>query len=1128
MANFLDTQADSRRMARLLDDYDRRLQALERSTQASYTSIEGGSIEVYDNEGNSRGSIGVQPDGTVAIVPANSPPPPTPTIPIVEPVLAGLVITWDGMWDDKDRALADFALVQVHLGPAADFTPTGATLAGAVADVHGGSLTVAVAGYTAVWVRLVAVNTAALPGPPSAAVQGTPRQAVPQDLIDGIITETKLAQSAVTEAKIALGAVSSGALAAGAVLEDKLGKAAVTLDKIGRGAVTLNALGGALADGVTQRYVDAMSDPAAWRVLSQAAGSQWQHVSGVADAPTGQSVARATGYTVVRGAVQVPYEPDVLYRVSARVRTTSASVSGNDLLYVGVLGIAADGISMVSRTGANAYTQAHYVAAAATPQPVDGGWVTYIGYLRGRAAPDQPGTGGQALDPRTPGVLHSAVRFVSPILYLNYGSGAAGLSGVMEVDAFTIEVLKTGIVDSSNLVVGSVTTAALATDAVTAGKIAASSIGAREITAGSITAIELAAGSVTTSRILAGAITTDKLTALAVTAEKISALAVTTDKLAALSVTADKLAVNSITASKIEAGAIDAGHIKAGSITADHLSLGTDGNVVADPGFEGPVTDLRLAGQTYWTAVTPGNGSPRAIRVSATAATATTRTHTLALAPAAPGQRMYLAVDYLASADWAGERVSIYVRWEDSGGSPLGFSVVSTDSSTTVKGSWQRLQGVADTAAPPDTVRARVTISSFDATSGTVTYDNAVARQVIGADHSGGRAELTPLGLTLYNGDGEESVALTTGRPNYLTFTSSGQAVATIDQRGDAGFGNLSVAGKLTVAGDPIDELISHVARGLVAVDYQTTTVTTNTADFGFVELAFTADKTRMYRIVLDAYAAPSAAGGELVLVLRDGGAASPSITSPMIQSAVHPLPTTARRRVRLETIRPGAAFGAGLHRLLTSFYCQSGPSGQTVELGGASGRPGVFYIEDVGPYIRPTGQYNTGGGASTLPALRHTTVYDAAWSGSYASRSSYNAHYGNQMMFGYSSATYGLQASLVGFSSQLATDLAGAVIERAEVFLYFDHWYSNSGGTAVIKAHNHSSRPTTFSCDSEVQSVSWARNEGKWVDITAVFDSTSWRGIALDPTSTSSTYYGSARGVGETYPPQLRVTYTK
>ncbi|MER5489195.1 hypothetical protein ABT024_39155, partial [Streptomyces sp. NPDC002812] len=47
---------------------------------------------------------------------------------------------------------------------------------------------------------------------------------------------------------------------------------------------------------------------------------------------------------------------------------------------------------------------------------------------------------------------------------------------------------------------------------------------------------------------------------------------------------------------------------------------------------------------------------------------------------------------------------------------------------------------------------------------------------------------------------------------------------------------------------------------------------------------------------------------------------------------------------------------------------------------------------------------------------------------------------------------------------------LPGSVPHRRTVSR-FDNWYSISGGTALIKAHNHRSRPTTFSCDSEVQS---------------------------------------------------------
>ncbi|MFE6185454.1 hypothetical protein ACFQ6U_13615 [Streptomyces sp. NPDC056465] len=538
----LDERETSKAFASYLRDLEARVAALEGSNPLTNASIESGSLDVFDDEGNLRASLGMQSDGTVALVAVNSDPPPTPTAPTVEPTLAGLVVTWDGKWADSDITPADYATIQIHVsGAGAEFTPDLSSLASTISAPLGGSATVAVDGYAPVWVRLVATNTAAIEGPPSAATQSAARQAVSPDLIDGIITEIKLAQDAVTAAKIALGAVSKSALA--------------------QGAVTMNALGGALADGVTQRYIDAMGDAATWSVITKPAGAQWQHLSDIPDAPTGKTVARATGYATVRGTVQVPYDPDVLYRIAARVRTTVASSSGTDTLYIGALGIAADGVTLVSRTGANTASSGHYVAASATPQPVASGWVTYVGYLRGRAAAGANGTAVPAPDPRAPGVMHASTRFISPLLYLNFGSGSAGTTGVMEVDAVTIEVLKTGIVDSTNFVAGSVTTAALAADSVTAGKVAADAIGARELKADSVTAME----------ILAGAVTTEKLLALAVTAEKIASLAITTDKLSALSVTAEKLAVNSVTATKIAAGTIEATHIKAGAITAEKI-----------------------------------------------------------------------------------------------------------------------------------------------------------------------------------------------------------------------------------------------------------------------------------------------------------------------------------------------------------------------------------------------------------------------------------------------------------------------------------------------------------------------------------------------------------------------------
>ncbi|MFC8537967.1 hypothetical protein ACFUJY_29205 [Streptomyces sp. NPDC057249] len=527
----LDEREKAKQFGAYFKALEDRITALERANPLTNASIEGGALDIYDADGTLRAQIGVQDDGTVALAPRNSQPPPTPTAPAVETKLAGLVVAWDGAWADAEAAPADFALVQVHVGPAPDFLPDLTTLAATITAPLGGAATISVEGYAPVWVRLVAANTAAVTGEASTAVQGTPRQAVGDDLVNQIIDETKLAEAAVTEAKIALGAVGSPALA--------------------KGAVTLNALGGAVSDLAAQRYVDTMTDPSAWQVLGQAPGAKWELLGNVADARTGQNVGQATGYTALRGTVQIAYDPEVLYRVSVRTRTTVASTTGTDRLYIGVLGLAADGKTYVNRAGENSYVSQHYCAASSASQPAGGGWVTYTGYIQGLAAPGAPGNGGAYPDPRAPGVLHGDVRFISPALWLNFGSGSTSAAGVMQVDAVTIEALKTGVVNGTNLVVGSVATAHLATDSVAAGKIAADAVSAREI--------------------LAKSITTEKLVGLAVTAEKIAALAITTAKLDALAVTADKLAVNSVTATKIAAGAIEATHIKAGAITAEKI-----------------------------------------------------------------------------------------------------------------------------------------------------------------------------------------------------------------------------------------------------------------------------------------------------------------------------------------------------------------------------------------------------------------------------------------------------------------------------------------------------------------------------------------------------------------------------
>ncbi|MER7497129.1 hypothetical protein ABT033_31590 [Streptomyces pharetrae] len=1299
----LDEREQARQFATFFKEIEDRLAALERSNQLNHASIEGGSLDIYDEEGTFKGSIGVQPDGGVALVPdpENTEPPPTPTAPAVEPALAGLLIAWDGAWADAAEPPSDFALVQVHAGPSETFTPDVSTQVATITAPLGGSVTVHIEGYDVVWVRLVAQNTATLTGTPSAAVQGQPRQAVPQDLIDGIVTEVKLAHSAVTAAKIALGAVGTTALADGAVLAEKLAKNSVTQTALAAGSVTLNALGGPLGDSATQRYVDTFRDPAAWQQLAAANGGTWQISPEAVGTPSGGGVLTATGDVELAGKALITQDADTLYRVMVRVRATAQDSAGPATVYLGVAGVAEDGVTLVNRSGVAATTMHYYCASNGGVLATADGWRVYVGYIQGRAAAGTTAPAGPQTDPRQPGTTHANVRYLRPLLWLNFGRSRAA---VMEVDAVVIEALRTGVVNSNNLLTGSVTAAALATDSVIAGKIAADAVTAREIAANSVTAAEIAAGAITAEKltvvgganllsdpsfegaysaglvansqffsvdaigngsakslkinaaaasattrslrittipilagdqlylaaeyltssdytptavvkiyarwedsagatlgwgvaqaspptiggtawtriwanhtapagtvqasiwveslqatagavwldnmavrpvlpgvqiadgaitapkILTGAITTDHLTALAVTAEKIAALAVTADKIAALAVTADKLAANSVTASKILAGSIDATHIKAGAISADRLALGTDGNVIADPSFEGATSDQRIAGNPDWTFV-PGNGTARALQVNSVSTTPVNRTLVIATLPAIPGQKVWLSFDYLASADWAGSTFGLYGQWFNAAGTLLAYSSLTLDSATAVKGAWTTASGIPTAAAPTGTTQLRIVLGVVGGTTGTVQFDNTACRIVMASGFAGARAEISPSGLQLYDDTGEEAVALLTGRPNYLTLSADGVPVATIDQEGKAGFQSLSIAEGLTVGGDDIAAILDQRPRGIIAYGVPTTTVTSTGTEIGLFELPATIEAGRMYRVKFHATADfDNANDGIARINLRDGGTARPTITSTLRQQAmVNPSHTGNFFTAELEHIAPASTLGAGLHRFLISFYNDGGTTGQTFELGlPTTGRSCYFLVEDIGPEIPKTGVYNTGGGTAEPPVQQYTKTYNATWSGSYANRGSYNSHFGNSCYQGYYSSTNGMQASLIGFSSSLATDLSGATIQKAEVYLYYDHWYNNAGGTAVIKAHKHTSRPSTFSCDAESKSVSWGKNVGKWVDITSVFDSTTWRGIALDPNTSGLTYYGRARGYGQTNPPKLRVTFTK
>ncbi|MEU7235905.1 hypothetical protein [Streptomyces chrestomyceticus] len=192
------------------------LRTVIRSPRLTNASIEGGAVQVYDEHGSLRALVGQQPDGTSGVTVVNGPPPPAPVPPTVAPALAALSVTWDGAFAEGAAAPLDFARVEVHVGPGADFEPSQGTLRDTIETAQGGSVTVPLP-YTTWWVKLRARTLAGVAGAATTAVEATPRQAAAADIQAGAVTAESLAADAITGKHIVGGHI-DGAIVTGSTV----------------------------------------------------------------------------------------------------------------------------------------------------------------------------------------------------------------------------------------------------------------------------------------------------------------------------------------------------------------------------------------------------------------------------------------------------------------------------------------------------------------------------------------------------------------------------------------------------------------------------------------------------------------------------------------------------------------------------------------------------------------------------------------------------------------------------------------------------------------------------------------------------------------------------------------------
>ncbi|MEV5451567.1 hypothetical protein [Streptomyces sp. NPDC052535] len=301
------------------------------------------------------------------------------------------------------------------------------------------------------------------------------------------------------------------------------------------------------------------------------------------------------------------------------------------------------------------------------------------------------------------------------------------------------------------LLVARNTSGTASTPTVQAGPLGPAPVVATDILDGIVTTLKLADDAVTTAKLAAGAVDTvaladnavldTKLADNAVKVGKIADNAVTGPAISSDAVTAGKIAADAVTAREIAAGSVTAAEIAAGAVTAEKLTIIGGSNLLSDPSFEGAYTAAQLAGLAYASQdTTMGNGSPTSIKIDCAASTPSTFQVPVTNVPVLPGDQLYLAVDYWVSTDWNGGDINFQVRWEDAAGTRLTFGKAVT--SSPVRETWTRMS--ATLPAPANAANAKIRLESAGTTLGTVRFDNAAVRPVVGGVQIADGAISTP------------------------------------------------------------------------------------------------------------------------------------------------------------------------------------------------------------------------------------------------------------------------------------------------------------------------------------------------------------------------------------------------
>lgn len=623
-------------------------------------------------------------------------------------------------------------------------------------------------------------------------------------------------------------------------------------------------------------------------------------------------------------------------------------------------------------------------------------------------------------------------------------------------------------------------------------------------------------GTIVASKIATDAITAAKVQANAIIAGKIATDAVLANNIKAGEVVAGKLAADAVLATNIAADAVLARNIKAGEITAAKMATGT---ITAASGVIGDIDAAKI---------TVGK---------ITAAQMATGTITAA----------------------SGVIGSLDASKITTGTLDAGVVTVANLSAARI------VSGTLDAA--------RIATASLSADK-LATGELSAGQRIIAGPTAGTHAEMTSSGFKVFAEDlvdlvPNEVVRMGASDTNDLFGVTDADGVmkASISETGFGSFSGLSVDGTdsdgdgtpdsgLVVYGTDFKDWMWNLPRGVVAAfthDQKSQAGIVGRVSLG--ELSFTPVPGRRYRITVSGLQAASTVIDDRALLslraTRDDS--TPQVGSAVLESSVSPPFRTAGSVFTIPPMVFSQVFGPpiasngaslatdwtptgplGLVRILLCLerYTGTGSISYNTQYGGTQFKPLRWEIEDVGPDCGDVYWWHDGGSGGTASSAGTKKTYTTTWtstsSGTYKGDGTKRSDT-SDVVQGYNSSN-GDGKGLWVFPS-MTTALAGSSISKVEVYAYANHWYYNSGGTALINVHGYSAAPASSpSMTTAVSSASWPKPGGRWVTLPSTFHAGflngTYKGFGVGPAGgTNLLYYGRFNGGAGA---KIRITYTK